>query len=88
MVDSLRLPEHSEDSSGPNDESKEVISMEQNAGDEAAVWEYRTSVMVLVNALTNSPEDVEERLALREEFSRRGLNEAMVVSSFESLCRN
>jgi diaphanous 1 len=36
--------------------------------------------MVLINALTNGPESLEERILLREEFSRRGLNEVIVVS--------
>lgn len=36
--------------------------------------------MSLVNAITNSPDDLEERMMLREEFTRRGLNEAMAVS--------
>jgi hypothetical protein len=48
-------------------------------------WEARTSSMVLINALTNGPESLEERILLREEFSRRGLNEVIVVStSFSS----
>lgn len=34
----------------------------------------------LVNALVNTPDDLEERMMLRAEFSRRGLNEAMAVS--------
>ncbi|KAI0307002.1 hypothetical protein B0F90DRAFT_1807716 [Multifurca ochricompacta] len=42
-------------------------------------WEARTASMVLINALTNGPESLEERLLLREEFSRRGLNEVIVT---------
>jgi hypothetical protein len=47
--------------------------------DEDGIWEARTAFMVLVNALTNSPESLEDRILLREEFGRRGLNEVIVV---------
>jgi diaphanous 1 len=43
-------------------------------------WEARDATMTLVNALTNCPDSLEERIMLREEFGRRGLNEALVVS--------
>jgi diaphanous 1 len=43
------------------------------------IWEARTSAMTLVNAITNCPELLEERIMLREEFGRRGLNEVIVV---------
>lgn len=42
-------------------------------------WEARTASMSLVNALTNYPDSLEDRLLLRDEFSRRGLNEVIVV---------
>lgn len=42
-------------------------------------WEARTSAMTLVNALTTCPESLEERIQLREELGRRGLNEIIVV---------
>lgn len=48
--------------------------------DEAGLWEYRTAAMSLVNSIANSPNDLEQRMVLREEFARRGLNEAMAVS--------
>lgn len=47
--------------------------------EEDGVWEARIGVMALLNALTNCPEDLEERILLREELSRRGLNELIVV---------
>ncbi len=47
--------------------------------EETILWEYRVSVMALINAITNSPEDLEARILLRDEFSRRGLNEMMTV---------
>ena len=35
--------------------------------------------MALVNAMTNFPDSLEDRILLREELTRRGLNEAIVV---------
>jgi diaphanous 1 len=52
--------------------------------DEAA-WEARTATMTLINALTNCPDALEDRIMLREEFGRRGLNEAIVVGDPLSL---
>lgn len=43
------------------------------------LWDVRTATMALINALTNCPESLEERVFLREEFTRRGLNEVVVV---------
>jgi diaphanous 1 len=47
--------------------------------EEEGVWEARTASMVLLNSISNCPEALEERVMLREEFSRRGLNEIIVV---------
>lgn len=71
LISSLRLPEVDPDSFTGNSTPSE---------DDGA-WEARTSSMVLINALTNGPESLEERILLREEFSRRGLNEVIVVST-------
>lgn len=49
------------------------------------IWEAKTATMTLVNALSNCPDDLEERVMLREEFSRRGLNEAIVVRHLSPL---
>lgn len=43
------------------------------------LWEVRTATMALLNALSNCPESLEERIFLREELTRRGLNEVVVV---------
>lgn len=43
------------------------------------VWEARTAFMALVNALTNCPHTLEERIVLRDELSRRGLSEVIAV---------
>ena len=59
----------------------EGASFAESEEDEAALWEYRTSAMSLLNALTNSPDDLEERVVLRDELARRGLNEALTVRS-------
>lgn len=48
--------------------------------EDAAEWEWRTSGVALVNALADAPDELEERVMLREEFGRRGLNEVIVVS--------
>lgn len=53
---------------------------DEEAGDDG-VWDAKAATMALVNALSNCPDDLEERVMLREEFSRRGLNEAIVVST-------
>ncbi|TKY84985.1 hypothetical protein EX895_006065 [Sporisorium graminicola] len=52
--------------------------LEDTDASEAIEWEYKAAAMVLVNAITNSPEDLEERVSLRDEFARRGLNEVLV----------
>lgn len=47
---------------------------------EEGAWDARAAVLTLINALTTCPESLEERIQLRDEFSRRGLNEIIVVS--------
>jgi hypothetical protein len=51
-----------------------------DSANEEGVWDTRTASMALVNALTNCSESLEDRMLLREEFGRRGLNEIIVVS--------
>ena len=55
------------------------------ADDEEGIWEARTAAMALVNAITNYPDYLEDRMVLREEFSRRGLNELIVVCYFRRI---
>jgi hypothetical protein len=71
LISSLRLPEVD-----PDD-----FTGTTHPSEDDGAWDARTSSMVLVNALTNGPESLEERILLREEFSRRGLNEVIVVSA-------
>ena len=71
LISSLRLPEVD-----PND-----FTGTAHPSEDGGAWDARTSSMVLINALTNGPESLEERILLRDEFSRRGLNEVIVVSA-------
>lgn len=71
LIGSLRLPDimdgnESDDEGGFGNE-------------EEGVWGARTASMALINAITNCPESLEDRVLLREEFGRRGLNEVIVV---------
>lgn len=78
LVDSIRLQEHRAEE-GESDAGIDEEEAEREE-DEAGLWEYRTAAMSLVNSIANSPNDLEQRMVLREEFARRGLNEAMAVS--------
>jgi diaphanous 1 len=69
LIASLRLPEL--------EYGDGLIAVE---GEEEGIWEARTAVMSLINAITTSPDSLEDRILLRDEFTRRGLNEVMVVS--------
>ncbi|EMD40584.1 hypothetical protein CERSUDRAFT_102967 [Gelatoporia subvermispora B] len=70
LIASLRVASMSDD--GTTDEST-------YRNDEEGVWEARAASMALINALTTCPDSLEERILLREEFGRRGLNEAIVA---------
>lgn len=71
LIASMRLPEIT-------DEDDAVSDAGYGTEDDGA-WEARTASMALINALTNCPDSLEDRILLREEFSRRGLNEVIVV---------
>jgi diaphanous 1 len=72
LIGSLRLPDTVTDG--------ESSGMDQAyATEEDGAWEARTASMAFINALTNFPDSLEERILLREEFTRRGLNEVLVV---------
>lgn len=88
LIQSLRLPEED-----PNTELIGGGGGGAGVGvgtEDDGVWEARTASLVLVNALTNCPESLEERVMLREEFGRRGLNEVIVVRVhlFLLFCQN
>ncbi|KAG6910997.1 hypothetical protein DXG01_006051 [Tephrocybe rancida] len=71
LISSLRLPDLDTDS-----DEESIVGF---GNEEEGVWEARIASMALVNALTNSPESLEDRMLLREEFGRRGLNEIIVA---------
>lgn len=71
LLSTLRLPE---DFDAMND-GDSVVSF----ADEDGIWDARVASMTLVNGLTNCPDDLEDRVLLREEFTRRGLSELLVV---------
>ncbi|SAM77134.1 related to Diaphanous protein homolog 1 [Ustilago bromivora] len=75
LVNDLKPNASSESLSEAWDTSVDVDDADAN---EAIEWEYKAAAMVLVNAITNSPEDLEERVSLRDELARRGLNEVLV----------
>ena len=72
LITSLNLPEMEAD-----DPAGGGVPSEDDS-----VWEARAASMVLVNALTTAPKSLEERIFLREEFGRRGLNEVIAVSTY------
>ena len=77
LIDSVRVP----DSSDEGDTS----DTGGYSNEEEGVWEARTASLAFINALTNFPDSLEERILLREEFSRRGLNEVLVVCHVQYL---
>ncbi|CAI2179903.1 4983_t:CDS:10 [Funneliformis geosporum] len=54
-----------------------VISLKDD--DSSTLMEYKTASLRLINAIVNSPEEVEERMLLRDEFHRRGLSELFAI---------
>ena len=71
LIGSLRIPDLGN--------LEEDVSIFGFGNDEEGVWEARTASMTLINALTNFVDSLEDRVLLREEFGRRGLNEVIVV---------
>lgn len=71
LISTLRLPEIDMEADSDNETGF--------GNEEEGVWEARTASMALINALTTCPESLEERIMLREEFTRRGLNEIIVT---------
>ena len=71
LIGSLQIPDETD-----GELTSDVLGYNN---EEEGVWEARTASMAFINALTNFPDSLEERILLREEFTRRGLNEALVV---------
>ena len=63
----------------PDGQNNDPPTIDTSSVEDEGIWEARTAFMALVNALTNCPESLEDRILLREEFGRRGLNEVIVV---------
>lgn len=78
LVEGLKVPENGLDGTHTTDPST-------NESNDEGSWDARTASMALVNAITNCPEVLEDRIMLREELSRRGLNEAIVVSMYRKI---
>jgi hypothetical protein len=53
---------------------------EDDPSGENEIWEWRTSVLSLANAVASGGEDLESRCELRGELRRRGLDHAIDVS--------
>ncbi|BGP44533.1 hypothetical protein JCM10450v2_000347 [Rhodotorula kratochvilovae] len=75
LVNHIAVLEHRDDET--LDGSSAQSAHEEDEADKAGFWEWRAAAMALVNAISNTPLDLEERMMLRDEFTRRGLNEAM-----------
>ncbi|KAI6166225.1 armadillo-type protein [Pisolithus thermaeus] len=59
------------------------LSVEQDtsvtgSAEEEGMWEARIAFMALINAISICPDSLEERIVLRDELSRRGLDEVML----------
>ncbi len=81
LVNALR-PSNHEGAFDTNSDAHSEVGLDfddSGDADEAAAWESRASIMVLINAISSSPQELEQRIALRDEFARRGLNEVMVA---------
>jgi hypothetical protein len=76
LIGSLRIPDL-----GDFDEYNDVFGY---GNEEEGVWGARTASMALINALINCFDSLENRVLLREEFGRRGLNEVIVVRDLPS----
>ncbi|KAJ7627858.1 armadillo-type protein [Mycena polygramma] len=71
LIGALRLPDPTSDT-----ESDDALEF---SSEEEGVWEARAASMELIRMLTSRPESLEDRILLREEFGRRGLNEVAVT---------
>lgn len=60
---------------------KSILPLDQadDLTDVPGIWEYRISAMAFLNAIVNRSDELDERIMLREELARRGLNEVMTV---------
>ncbi|KAJ6566848.1 hypothetical protein B0H19DRAFT_1258033 [Mycena capillaripes] len=68
LIGSLRLPDPSSDTESDDFEF---------SSEEEGIWDVRTAFMQLINGLINGIDSLDDRILLREEFARRGLNEVV-----------
>ena len=59
-----------------------VDSLKRNEEEDSTSIEYKAAGLSLINAIVNSPDIIEERILLREEFERRGIDSVFKVNSF------
>jgi diaphanous 1 len=60
-----------------------VDSLKRNEEEEDSTSiEYKAAGLSLINAIVNSPDVIEERILLREEFERRGIDSVFKVTVF------
>ena len=59
----------------------EALDGEEEVDITSDAWEFVRASLALVNAIICTPGDLDDRLTLRSEFARRGLNESLAVSA-------
>lgn len=55
-----------------------------NEHQESFEWEYKTACLSLMNALANSPSSLDDRISLRNELRRRGLEDVFQTLKMQS----
>jgi len=55
-----------------------------NADQDGFEWEYKTACLSLMNALANSPSSLDDRISLRNELRRRGLEDVFQALKMQS----
>lgn len=80
LIDGLRVDDEGGrgSPSGGGEDTLDDMADDPSSWDSSTRWEYRTAIMILLNAVVNSPEELDERVALRDELARRGLSEVIV----------
>jgi hypothetical protein len=61
-----------------------VDSLQGNEEEDSTSIEYKAAGLSLINAIVNSPDIIEERILLREEFERREIDYVFKVNLFNS----
>lgn len=61
-----------------------VSSDAEGGSEDGFEWEYRTACLSLMNALANSPAALDDRISLRNELRRRGLEDVFQTLKMQS----